>query len=102
MKIRGSMVVLVLVPMMSACVPTDTSRNTVAYFEQNDAERREQMALCRNDPGRLWDTRDCINARHADARKGMRSLRDLPPIGLIEKDERLKSKGENPTAPEPR
>lgn len=85
-----SLIITLLVAALGCAPKYDVSRNTVEYFEQNEEARRAQMEECRNDPGRLWNSRDCVNARHADANKAMGSLRDLPPIGLVEKDDRLK------------
>ena len=84
---------------LPACVQDDDSRrNTVEYFERHETARREQMALCQNDPGRLWYTRDCVNARHADAKKALGNLRDLPPVGLVEKDPRLNTSEQQPSS----
>jgi hypothetical protein len=38
-----------------------------AYYAQHDAERATQLAACRNDPGRLAATPNCVNAQSADA-----------------------------------
>jgi len=40
----------------------------------DDALRKEQVALCANDPGSIGKTPDCINAGTAEARAGMGSF----------------------------
>jgi hypothetical protein len=43
------------------------------------------MAKCGNDPGALRASPDCINAREAERRAGVGSLRDLAPLKLPDK-----------------
>ncbi len=75
----------IVVTAMSAagCAPApDRARHTVEDY-RNDAElRREVLARCANDPGTLKDSADCVNAREAERRVGVGSLRDLPPLRL--------------------
>lgn len=59
-----------------------TAQHTVAEYRSNPDLRREQFARCTNDPGTLGKTPDCVNAREAQRLEDMRSVRDLPPVGL--------------------
>ena len=38
----------------------------VAYYRQHDSERAEKMTQCQNDPGRLGETANCLNASRAE------------------------------------
>jgi len=38
-----------------------------AYFAAHPQERGQALAACRNDPGRLGETPNCVNALQADA-----------------------------------
>ena len=38
-----------------------------AYFAGHPAERAQSLAACRNDPGQLGGTPNCVNAIQADA-----------------------------------
>jgi hypothetical protein len=58
------------------------AQHTVGEYRANPALRREQMALCMNDPGTLGGTPNCINAREAQRLEDSRSVRDLPPVQL--------------------
>jgi hypothetical protein len=50
---------------LAACSQPAPARDK-AYFAQHGAERATQLAACRNDPGRLAATPDCVNAQSAD------------------------------------
>jgi hypothetical protein len=58
------------------------AQHTVGEYQSNPDLRREQFARCANDPGTLGKTPDCVNAREAQGLEDMRSVRDLPPVGL--------------------
>ena len=45
---------------LSAC--SQKEPKTVAFYTANTAERDRVIAECKNDPGRLKDDPDCINA----------------------------------------
>ena len=75
----------------AACAPSpDTAHQTVDYYVANREAREARVAECANDPGALGQTPDCINARHA-ARLDSKSLRDLPPMGLLPDAEKNES-----------
>lgn len=93
---QGKRALLIGVAVAVACAActrsAEPSNVTVQYYEEHEQEREEQLEKCMNDPGALRDTRACVNARHASAKLGMGGFRDLPPIGLAEKDDRLRQK----------
>lgn len=72
---------------LAACAPR-TSQYTVDYYRAHSDERKETLTECANDPGELKDDPLCINARQADVMEGIGSLRRLPPMGLVEAEEK--------------
>ena len=50
-------------PVMQAAA--EPPRRTVSHFREHPAERSRVMAECANDPGRLRNHPDCINAARA-------------------------------------
>lgn len=48
----------------------------VQYFIDNPDERRAVRDRCRNDPGALEDTQDCVNADEANSEARRRSTRE--------------------------
>ena len=60
----------------------EPAKHTLAEYRSNADLRHEQFAHCTNDPGTLGKTPDCVNAREAQRLEDMRSVRDLPPVGL--------------------
>ena len=67
----------------AACVPSpEAPHHTVDYYRDHPAERTEMMAACARDPGVLAKTPNCVNARMAATQADIRSLRELPPMGL--------------------
>ncbi len=81
MRIRAWMVVL-------ACGLTLTGQalavtpKTVAYYSEHDEERKVALSRCRDNPGELRNTPDCVNAERADAKKTVarRGHLDLKPL----------------------
>ena len=51
---------------LSACSRPVPSHDK-AYFAAHPQERGQFLAACRNDPGRLGETPNCVNALQADA-----------------------------------
>jgi len=75
----------IVVTFLSAagCAPApDRARHTVEEYRQDPELRRQQFALCANDPGTLGKSADCINVREAERAASVGSLRDLPPLRL--------------------
>lgn len=80
MLLRASCLVVAGV-LVSACAP-EPAQYTVDQYRANVELRHAQVERCRNDPGSLAKTPDCINARQAAAFEDRVRLRDAPPIGL--------------------
>lgn len=82
----------------AACAPSpNPTHQTVDYYRANADARRAMLAKCENDPGALGRTPDCINALQAKRmEEPMKSLRDLPPLGLVPDDK--KSASERPAS----
>jgi len=51
---------------LAACSPAAPAHDK-AYYAAHDAERTSQIAACKNDPGGLGATANCVNAQEADA-----------------------------------
>ncbi len=80
--IKGVATVLALA--VTACSP-DHARYTVDEYRADATLRHSQMERCKDDPGSLAKTPDCINARQAAALEDRVRVRDLPPVGLSAK-----------------
>lgn len=74
----------------AGCAPSpNPTHQTVDYYRANPDARKEMLAKCENDPGALGRTPDCINALQAKRiDEPMKSLRDLPPLGLVPNEEK--------------
>lgn len=51
---------------LAACGPTKPARDK-AYFTAHVQERAQALSDCRNNPGQLGATPDCVNAIQSDA-----------------------------------
>ena len=51
---------------LAACQPAVIVHDK-AYFAGHPTERAQTLAACRNDPGQLGGTPNCVNALQADA-----------------------------------
>lgn len=69
---------------VASCSP-DQARYTVDEYRADTNLRHSQMERCKDDPGTLAKTPDCINARQAAVLEDRVRLRDVPPVGLNEK-----------------
>lgn len=56
---------------------------TVDEYLANRVAMDAKLKECANNPGDLGSHPDCVNVKAAAARKGVGSLRDLPPLGLL-------------------
>jgi hypothetical protein len=72
---------------VAGCSP-DRARYTVDEYRADSTLRHSQMERCKDDPGTLAKTPDCINARQAAVLEDRVRLRDVPPVGLSEKSSR--------------
>lgn len=68
--------------------PVPPSHQTVEFYRTNKEARQAKVAECANDPGALGKTPDCINAKQAAAIEDIGNLRDLPPMGLAEHEDK--------------
>lgn len=68
-------------------------RRTVEYYRAHPQEREARILECKNDPGGLAHTPNCVNARQAARLEGPRSFRDLPPMGLLPPDDKARADG---------
>ena len=77
-------VAVALLCLANACTKTEEeSAQTVQYYRAHSDERHALVQDCANDPARARNRPACINARAAEARESIGSLKDLPPMGLI-------------------
>ena len=78
--------VLIRLAMIGAVVSCSqgppVAEHTVSDYRADAALRREVFGRCRNDPGGLGQTPDCVNAREAERLESRGSLRDQAPVGL--------------------
>jgi hypothetical protein len=66
-----------------ACSPEpQAARYTVAEYVANPDAMDAKLRECANNPGDSHNDPDCVNVKAAAERKGIGSLRDLPPMGL--------------------
>ena len=83
-RLRLGLVVTILSTVSCAPAP-DRASHTVEEYDQDPSLRASEMRWCANDPGTLRTSPDCINAREAERRAGVGSLRTLPPLKLPDK-----------------
>ncbi len=73
----------VVVAAAASCAPRPpAAEHTVSDYRADATLRCEVFARCRNDPGGLGQTPDCVNAREAERLESHGSLRDQAPVGL--------------------
>ena len=62
---------------------------TVEWFKAHDTERKEMIAKCKNNPGELAASPNCINAQQAQNEKDLsrRGYLKLSPVDLNKKGE---------------
>ena len=63
---------------LAACQPAAPVQDK-AYFTAHPDERAQVLAKCRNDPGGLGATPNCVNAVHADADAEQQRVFHSPP-----------------------
>lgn len=63
-----------------ACAQSQTAEKpehgTVSWYLANPDERRAMAARCDDDPGRIGQTRECVNVKAAEAR----AFTNAPPL----------------------
>ena len=83
-RYRLGLVVTILSTVSCAPAP-DRAAHTVEEYARDLDLRRIEIRKCANDPGTLQAAPDCINAREAERRVSIGSLRDLAPLKLPDK-----------------
>ncbi|MBB5876171.1 EexN family lipoprotein [Xanthomonas sp. 3498] len=81
MRIQSCVVSVVCGLALSSQAQAATPK-TVSYYSEHGEERRVVLARCRDNPGELRDTPDCVNAERADAKKALarRGHLELKPL----------------------
>jgi hypothetical protein len=80
---RLRVTVAIAVIALSGCFPEpQTARYTVDEYVANPDAMDAKLKECANNPGDFRDDPDCVNVKAAAERRGIGSLRDLPPLGL--------------------
>jgi len=65
-NIPGILVMFICILGAAACSKqAETKVFDVEYFKNNLEAREKTLKMCRNNPGELEDTPNCINAEHA-------------------------------------
>lgn len=83
-RLRLGLVVAIL--STASCAPApDRAGHTVEDYLRDTQLRESEMRRCANDLGTLGASPDCINAREAERRARVGSLRDLAPLKLPDK-----------------
>ena len=70
-KIIGAVCLLVGVMSFGACSSSAEETRTVEWYltPANAAALDAKIRECKSNPGELWDTPNCVNARHAAERR---------------------------------
>lgn len=66
MRVRIALSSAALMAALAACSPQAPSHDK-AFYAANAAERATQLGACKNDPGRLAATPNCVNAQAAES-----------------------------------
>ena len=61
-------IVLAIAALLAGC-GENTPVQTVDWYKTHDAERKEMLAKCKNNPGELAASPNCLNAQQADNEK---------------------------------
>jgi hypothetical protein len=101
---RTSTLVLILAIAgeLTGCTPErPKARYTVDEYLANPDAMNAKLEECTNNPGDLASDPDCVNVRAAAERKGVGSLRDLPPMGLATPEQRERADPNSKSAESP-
>jgi hypothetical protein len=83
MKANWRQFVLIATAALCGCSPEpQAARYTVDQYVANPEVMDAKLKECANNPGASRNDPDCVNVTAAAERKGIGSLRDLPPMGL--------------------
>ena len=75
--VRVSFVALLI----SGCSPEEPAR-TVSWYREHPEDRKAMLGRCTDDPGRLGQTPNCVNASQAEGQESIGHWKDLPPLDL--------------------
>lgn len=75
-------IVLAIAAILSGCGES-TPVQTVEWYKEHDAERRDMLTKCKSNPGELENSPNCINAQQAENEKAA-SRRGLSPLAPID------------------
>ncbi len=64
---------------LAACSPQEPPK-TVAYYTANPTERDSVIARCKDNPGQMKDSPDCVNATESQLQGW--GKKTLPPVGF--------------------
>ena len=76
------LLVMAAVALVGCSPETPQARYTVDEYLTNPEAMDAALKECANNPGDSRNDPDCVNVHAAAERKGIGSLRDLPPMGL--------------------
>lgn len=84
MKSKGPNVFILMSAslILFGCSREDEPARTVTWYQQHADERKAMVTRCADDPGRLSETPNCVNAQRAASIEGIGSFKDMPPLGL--------------------
>ena len=77
----AALAVMYVAALVAAC--SQKEPKTVAYYNANPAERDRLVAECKNNPGKLKDDPDCINANDSVIQQWGKAK--LPPVNFSTK-----------------
>ena len=80
--LRPVLLVATAVALFGCSPEQPKARYTVDEYLANPDAMNAKLAECTNNPGELRSDPDCVNVTAAAERKGVGSLRDLPPMDL--------------------
>jgi hypothetical protein len=85
-SLRFCLGLVVTILSTASCAPApDRAGHTVDEYQKDAQLRLSEMSRCANDPGTFRTSPDCVNAREAERKLSVGSLRELPPLKLPDK-----------------
>ena len=73
MRIKGTLLLIAMATSLAlagGCSKTDETKTVEWYLSpENVVALDARIRECKSNPGELWDTPNCVNARHAAERK---------------------------------
>ncbi|RUR55180.1 EexN family lipoprotein [Vreelandella populi] len=83
------LILFLVVPVVLAACGENTMVQTVDWYKDHDAERKDMIAKCKSSPGELAASPNCINAQQAQNEKDLsrRGYLKLPSVNSNQKGE---------------